>query len=468
MLKINKIKFINHKILKNLEISFNCEFQTADTIVLAGENGAGKSTLLAAIFKILTYNVDFEFDLTVDNGSLLKTYCIRKANNGNYFMYYESSNPNKKGGFFNGSSEANNDFNFVGLYSDVEINYESNDIQSITASDIDTSESSSKSNKETSYKLNQLLIDIMSLDDSDLANEARSRAKINKFSVEDINKIEENSRTNRFKKTFKYMFGNSLQLDRVENKQNLKKIYYSNLGGSFPINNLSSGEKQIVYRGCFLLKDINLLSKKNLFGIIDEPEISMHPKWQEKILDYYKSIFKGKDGKQFSQLFFATHSEKVLSSALNDNLSTKVILMTKDENNLINVNKNQSFINHQKTASEINYLIFKDVNIDYHIMLFVRLQSMIQSAVSNKKSVSTYDVDIYIKDYLNKYKGLKITTEMYSSDSGYKYFTLPMCIRNVIDHPEDFQKQPDLIKKLNESIELLRDVILKGIDSTII
>ena len=46
--------------------------------------------------------------------------------------------------------------------------------------------------------------------------------------------------------------------------------------------------KQIVYRGCFLLKDVNSIS--GAFVFIDEPEISMHPNWQSRIMDYYKGI----------------------------------------------------------------------------------------------------------------------------------------------------------------------------------
>lgn len=68
---------------------------------------------------------------------------------------------------------------------------------------------------------------------------------------------------------------------------------------------MSSGEKQIIYRGGFLLKDAAAMN--GAFVFIDEPEISLHPRWQ-KIMDYYKGIFTDENGIQTSQIFVVTHS----------------------------------------------------------------------------------------------------------------------------------------------------------------
>lgn len=43
--------------------------------------------------------------------------------------------------------------------------------------------------------------------------------------------------------------------------------------------------------------------------------MSMHPKWQEKILKYYCDLFMS-GGAQTAQMIFATHSEYVLRAAL--------------------------------------------------------------------------------------------------------------------------------------------------------
>jgi len=54
------------------------------------------------------------------------------------------------------------------------------------------------------------------------------------------------------------------------------------------ISQLSSGEKQIVFRGSFLLKDKE--SSKGALILIDEPEISLHPNWQLKVLSFFKNF----------------------------------------------------------------------------------------------------------------------------------------------------------------------------------
>lgn len=71
------------------------------------------------------------------------------------------------------------------------------------------------------------------------------------------------------------------------------------------IDTLSSGEKQILILFTYI-KFNNSLGK--LF-IIDEPELSLHPKWQEVFLDGIKKIMpKG------TQLLFATHSPAIVGN----------------------------------------------------------------------------------------------------------------------------------------------------------
>ena len=65
-----------------------------------------------------------------------------------------------------------------------------------------------------------------------------------------------------------------------QNDSSEKKIIFTKYGRDISIDNLSTGEKQIVFRGAYLLKNSNNLSKGIV--LIDEPELSMHPKWQEK------------------------------------------------------------------------------------------------------------------------------------------------------------------------------------------
>jgi len=142
----------------------------------------------------------------------------------------------------------------------------------------------------------------------------------------DTNDIFVFERMPRFKNAFSTMF-DKLAYDRVENSRGHKSIIFKKNGKDIPIENLSSGEKQIVYRGCFLLKDVNALNGAIVF--IDEPEISLHPSWQKKIMDYYKSIFTDENGVQTSQIFAVTHSPFIIHNENRRN--DKVIVLARDE-----------------------------------------------------------------------------------------------------------------------------------------
>ena len=69
------------------------------------------------------------------------------------------------------------------------------------------------------------------------------------------------------------------------------------------IENLSSGEKQIL----ILFTYIKFNNKLGKLFIIDEPELSLHPRWQETFLDGIKTIMPAN-----TQLLFATHSPAIV------------------------------------------------------------------------------------------------------------------------------------------------------------
>lgn len=71
------------------------------------------------------------------------------------------------------------------------------------------------------------------------------------------------------------------------------------------LRDLSSGEQQIL----ILLTYIRFNSKLGKLFIIDEPELSLHPKWQEHFLEGIKSIMPSN-----TQLLFATHSPAIVGN----------------------------------------------------------------------------------------------------------------------------------------------------------
>jgi ABC-type glutathione transport system ATPase component len=81
-------------------------------------------------------------------------------------------------------------------------------------------------------------------------------------------------------------------------------IFKNSAGIVFDINHLSSGEKQLFVRAMTL----RMLNANNSIILIDEPEISMHPKWQQRIMKVYENIGEN------NQVIAATHSPHVVAS----------------------------------------------------------------------------------------------------------------------------------------------------------
>jgi len=168
----------------------------------------------------------------------------------------------------------------------------------------------------------------------------------------------------------------------------------------------------------------------------------MHPKWQAKILKYYRDLFT-KNNTQFAQMIFSTHSEYVIRAALEDTDNVLVIILEDNGGTIVPSHTNDRVLP-TFTASEINYLAFGIMSVDYHIALYGRLQLMTQKSriidcdgfISNS---SDYDSTIHEK----------IDNTQYGN-----YSTLPTYIRNAIDHPDSGRQYTS--EELHKSIELLR------------
>ena len=177
----------------------------------------------------------------------------------------------------------------------------------------------------------------------------------------------------------------------------------------------------------------------------------MHPKWQEKVFEYYRGLFL-KNGIQTTQIFFATHSEYVVRSALRDPNNVLVIILS-DHNGTITSDRINNIVLPTTTAAEVNYLAFDIKSIDYHIALYGDLQ--IQTSKSK-----ILEMDRYIE--LQPEYDATIHEKDDNSTFGH-YKTLPTYIRNAIDHPDSGRNYSEA--DLETSIKLLR-AICKRIRST--
>lgn len=95
----------------------------------------------------------------------------------------------------------------------------------------------------------------------------------------------------------------------------------------FSLNGLSTGEKTLLSKMLYL----HLKEPKNKVILIDEPETSLHPSWQNKIIKFYENFAKINN----NQIIIATHSPQVIASAKNEYLR---ILRKNEEGNIEVVN----------------------------------------------------------------------------------------------------------------------------------
>lgn len=289
MYKIKKITFIEHPILKNLSLNFcDANGDAVDTIIFAGENGTGKSTILNELYQIASHTISSDCDIEINDAKkdMVLHYRMQQHINGNQYMYISDDND------INGmmiSEKVKNKLPFNGIFSDVDINFHSNSISNVTSLTLDSIKGSRKSAESLPTQIDQLIVDVQAEDDADIARAVKDNPSI------PYEQIKVDERIPRFTKAFNRMFDN-LTYSHVSTEKGRKVILFQKYGKNIPINNLSSGEKQIVYRGCFLLKDVNAIN--GAFVFIDEPEISLHPSWQTKVMDYYKGIFTNGNGQQ--------------------------------------------------------------------------------------------------------------------------------------------------------------------------
>lgn len=293
-MKIEKIKFNNHKIFDNLEIDFkNKEGNVLNTIVIIGENGSGKTTLLKCIYD--SFSIDkLNYDYISENKIELKSTLYTTIVDISEVPMLTDSYFQKKIFHFNEPKI---------VYMPTEINFE-------------------KINKvDNTFKFTPSFQNIV---DQNMTQSIPSliATKINKEIFRNRNKtIGEviDSVCNNINDIFSIM-NLDVKLIGLSEDNETKPIFKNSLGKEFDITELSSGEKQLFLRALSL----KFLEVNNSIILIDEPEISLHPQWQRKIINLYESIGEN------NQLIIATHSPHVIGNITSD----KLRVMVRDNNGI--------------------------------------------------------------------------------------------------------------------------------------
>lgn len=343
MQKIKRLHIENHPVLGNLDLDFcRPDGCAVDTVIIAGENGVGKSSIMELLYGLISGNASNPFgnvsiEFESDGQSTIFSYGSERTPHS--LLAYATNETTKKKEWI-GSEYFRAENPMEAIYSDVDINFSSDNLRSVTSLTLDSESASRRSTEDLPTRINQLLIDVQALDAAEITHAVkndplRSYAEL---------RVEE--RMPRFTRAFEMMF-DDLRYDRIDNRDGHKEIVFRKCGREVPINALSSGEKQVVYRGCFLLKDVN--ATKGAFVFIDEPEISLHPTWQKKIMEYYKAVFTDSAGQQTSQIFCVTHSPFIIHSEKRHD--DKVIVLKRDADGRIEVSDKPEYYRCDSSAA---------------------------------------------------------------------------------------------------------------------
>lgn len=446
---IRKIKWNNHDILGNLELDFTKpDGSIYNTIVLAGENGTGKTTILETLSTFLNLGSieAFEYIKYVVDGV---PYTISQRANVNPELGFHVRKNESDGTTQTIRTNRNNspqlidsdlsDLRHYGFsYSKARSGFNTQKVKSTTTQQLD-SEKYENDSKDDFTSVKQLIVDIDTQDNSEWM-------RITKAGMQTpFTTFKQTSKMYRFEKAFNEFFG-AVKFKGVDNTNPEEiKILFEKHGKEISVDSLSTGEKQIVFRGAHLLKNINSMSGG--IALIDEPELSMHPKWQQKVLKYYRSLF-NKNGSQDAQIIIATHSEYVLRSALEDRDNILIIVLSDDNGRIHSKNITAPTILPTITSAETNYLAFGILSVDYHIELYGYLQNK-----TGNDTVKSCDDYIAQSAFFNS--ALHAKTSSFTNQRGHttNYQTLPTYIRNLIDHPDPTQNYTQ--EEFKHSIELL-------------
>lgn len=442
---IKEIKWDSHRVLGDLLLDFTKPNEDLyNTIIFAGENGCGKTTILSTLSTFLNLRSFEPFShirYCVDGTVQL----IRKESNINSQMGFHIRKDEQSGQEQEIYTNRNNNVNDIKsdkmdlrhygcVFSKARSGFSTNKIKSTTTLQLDSDRYDDDSTDDfTSIK--QLLIDIDSQDNSEWMDITRNNTG------ESFESFCKRAKLTRFRNAFNDFF-EDIKLERIDvGDPTEKKIVFAKFGKQVDIDSMSTGEKQIVFRGTQLLRNSNNLSGGTI--LIDEPELSMHPKWQGKALSFYRGLFTYND-KQNVQMIFATHSEYIIKSALNDPDNVLVIVLKNDNGVIVPTRITAPTALPSISSAEVNYNAFGVLSTDYHIQLYGHLQSR-----ENKPTVKECD------DYIMQSRHYNPSTHSKPSTNprGTTYVTLPTYIRNAIDHPNSGNTFTE--EELKRSIELL-------------
>ena len=287
-MKIRKVHLENHPIFGTMDIDFiGIDGKALDTIIIAGANGSGKTTLLTTIFEILSNsenpfkNAYLEMEFYGPGGDPIIEPCFNANIKSKQELLFSLLSP---------SSEKEKP---RVIYMPTEINFDN--LRTKTLSFSSTYSFKTVIDGEMLHNIPSFLATLIN---EEVFKDMESPAK---YAIERI--------CNEINSLFKILENDAQMIGLIPEGEKLP-IFRNSTGKVFNINHLSSGEKQLYVRAMAL----RMLNANNSIILIDEPEISMHPKWQQRIMKVYEHMGHN------NQVIAATQSPHVVSSVNRENV----------------------------------------------------------------------------------------------------------------------------------------------------
>jgi len=207
--------------------------------------------------------------------------------------------------------------------------------------------------EDFSYQyLKKVETDIVNLND-DLDEKIRKDKVENNFLSEAVKKFQEIS-------------GSQIKLDFLDNYEPFKNAFFAakkDNNQQISLSNLGSGYEMIFA----LLYSFYLAqqSGKQLIVLIDEPELHLHPRLQEKFVAFLLEFSKN------AQILLASHSP-LLVKQLSENDKVKILVLENDGQKVSEIEKRVlSYV----SANETNFLAFNLATEEYHNELYEELKA---------------------------------------------------------------------------------------------
>lgn len=296
-MKLRKLHIEDYKMFKDFDIDFLDEnYNPLDIVVLAGVNGSGKTTLLEFIKYFSAM-----LDINQTKNNLLEINYMNSISQINLKLRdsYELDEAD--------INQAQNALKIMSTFLESVIYFPSgiDDTKKVTEEFVKTfyfflKEKDYRPSEITEY-FNQYMKDIFN--DLDIG-----------FKYSHLDKEDNVWFTSSDRDGYYYT-----------HKDNEEKVL-------FTIDELSTGQKTLLSKILYIyFKDY-----KDKVILIDEPELSLHPKWQSEVLSVYETLAE----KNNCQIIIATHSPHIIASANNESIR---FLEKNDEGNIRAMNDIQAY-----------------------------------------------------------------------------------------------------------------------------